>query len=155
MRSTTTSAKRIARTVSLVASFSASSVTLAFPGDVARDRVAREARLRARNHAVLADERVDERGFSGIRAADDGDPQRPLFFLFLRLFFLIVLAALLDLRLEAEGGEGITFEVSEAHAMLRRDGDRLAEAQLEGFVKSLVGGAALALVGDENDGTAG
>ena len=54
--------------------------------------------------------------------------------------------------LQPQCGEHLGLEIAETLAMLGGDGDRLAEAELEGRVEAFLGGATLALVGDEHDG---
>ena len=55
-------------------------VALAVALEVERDRVARRARLVERDNALLAEQRVDERGLADVRAADDRDAHAPLGF---------------------------------------------------------------------------
>ena len=92
-RSTTTSAKRMARSASPTASVSGLAVmralrrrpavsksrtVLALPVEFGGDGVAGQAGFGAGDHALLAQKRVGERGFSGVGPPGDGELERPV-----------------------------------------------------------------------------
>ena len=117
----------------------------AAPFPVEGDRIAGDAGLGPDEQAVLAEHAVDERRLAGIRPPDDGNAQgAPLG------------AALLVLRvgigLRECGLQGLV-QLAQALAVLRGERDRIAEPQREGLVGA-GDGAALRLVGDEDDGHA-
>ncbi len=124
----------------------------AVPGEVAGDGVARQSRLGSGDHAILAEDRVDERRFAGIGPADDGDAKRALR---LGFFGLAGFTATSRLGFEAESGKAVALEIAEAETMLGGDRHWLSETELEGFVEAFVRGAAFALVGDQDHGAAG
>ncbi len=82
-----------------------------------RDRVARQARLGAGDHPLLAEQAVQQRGFAGVWSADDGELQRPL-------------SLPPPVRLGGRQAIGdFAHQVGQALAVLGRDGDRLAQAE--------------------------
>ena len=124
------------------------------PFEVAGDRVARQPRLGSRDHALLAEEGVDQRRLAGVGAPDDGNadgPRRTSLKAGIGLRLVRRLAALPDDRLQAQRRQHIGHEVDQAFAVLGRDGDRLAEAQLESGVEARLPYAPLALIGDDDN----
>ena len=117
------------------------------PLEIARHAVARQARLGSGDHAVFAEERVDQRRLAGVRPPDDGDADRPC-----RRPRLLGLLVRLVHGLQPERRQHLGLEIAQALAVLGGDGDRLAEAELERRVETFLAGAPLALVGDEHDG---
>ncbi len=111
------------------------------PLPIDRDRIARDAGLRAGDHPLLAEHAVDQGRLAGIGAADDGELERP-FGRFRFLFLEIVLA--LDIgayRLE---------QVDQPLAMFGREGDRIAEPQRIGLDQPGLAGLALGLVAHQD-----
>ena len=67
-----------------------------------------------------------------------------------RLDRVVAVAPLLQFGLEAERRQDRPDQVADAFAVLGGDGDRLAEAELEGFVEAVGAGPPFALVGDQD-----
>ena len=108
-----------------------------FPFD--GDGVAGDAGFRAGQHAVLADQAVDQGRLASVGATDDGDQDR--------LVGGVLLFLEADLRVIA-GQQRI--EIGHALAVLARNRKRLAEAERPGLGDAGVAGAALGLVGGED-----
>ena len=119
----------------------------ALPVDLDRDRIARGAGLRAGQQALLAEQMVDQRGFPGIGAADDGDADRPLRKLLVRDDDVVVVEffGLLD-RLRHQRAQRI-IEFAQALAVLGRDLDGVAKPERVGFHRTDFAVLALGLVG--------
>ena len=148
-----------------------------FPVELRGNGIAREARLRSRDHPLLFEQRVDERRLAGVGAPDDGEAERPgtggrgsaavVGATVLpgsrgtRARPLRVLQVLRDLlrRPGLEQGHpdpvDLVLQVADALAMLGRDGDGFAETELEGVIEAFRSGPALALVGNEEHRLAG
>ncbi len=132
----------------------------ATPGEVRGHRVAGEAGLGTRDHALLAQQRVDQRRLAGVGAADDGEADGKglgigLFHDLLALAIVIVIPPAFANRRQAKCRKNGGCEIAQALAVLGRDGDRLAQPQLVGVVEALRAGAPLALVGDQDGGPPG
>jgi hypothetical protein len=108
------------------------------------DRIAGDAGLRSRQHAILAEQRVDQRRLADIGPADDGQPDRPVLG-----FVCSTFAGRRQPGLER------FIELVHAVAVGGRDRHRLAEAKLEGFIEPGLAGTALGLVGAHDDRLAG
>src|SRR5205085_4338490 len=91
---------------------------VASPGALERhlDRVARRPGLIESDHALLADQRVDQRRFADIRPADDGDARVALF-------------GLVWLGVRRQWGKDRLEQLAHALAVRRRDRGRRAEAE--------------------------
>ena len=93
---------------------------------------------------------IDQRGFAGIGAADDGDADRTLRELLVGFDDVVVveLFTLLD-RLRHQHAQRVV-EIAQALAMLGGNLDGIAEAQRVGFHRADFAVPALALVGDQH-----
>ena len=113
---------------------------LAFVFPVDRDGVAGDAGLGAGQHAVLADQAVDQGRLARVGAADNGNTD-----------WLVGFVDLFDEDVGRCGDHG-RVQVGHTLAVLGRDGDRLSEAQRIGLADAAAALAALGLVGQQDDG---
>ena len=103
------------------------------------DRVPGGPRLVEGDDALLAHQRVHQRGFADVRAADDGHPRMAL------------LGSRFGFRVIRKLGEDGLHELAHAFAMRRRDGGRHAQAELVKFRGRRLGRHAFGLVDDHPD----
>ena len=124
------------------------------PLEVGGDGIAREPRLRPGDHALLAEQRIDQRRLAGVGPADHGHADRAGLVVRLDAALLVVAGAIratLGDRLQAERGQDGRDQFADTLAMLGRYGDRLAETEPERLVEPVGARAPLALVGNQHD----
>jgi hypothetical protein len=112
---------------------------LVAPDPVDRDGVARDARFRTGQQTLLADQAVDQGGLAGVRTADDGQADR-----------LVVVVLVFGILVLGEGRQHGGVELGHAFAVLARNRNRFAQAQLVGFADARLAGFALGLVGGDD-----
>ncbi len=121
---------------------------LAMPVEIDRDGVARGAGFRRGQQALLADQPVDQRGFAGIRASDNGDADR------MRSGrFGGSLRRLRGLRRQRSAQRIV--EIGQALIVLGGNRHRIAEAERIGIQPPGFAGGAFHLVGDQHGRLAG
>ena len=146
----------------------------AFPFPRHQNAVAGNAGLGADQHAVFADHAVDQRGFTGIGTADNGDVEVALGIPaqrgFIALAFQHVLGDIdIDLGhfleigniggllglggVDGLGDDGIEFR--QPQPVFSRKRNRFAKAEAEGFDQTRLGSAAFGLVADQVHDLAG
>ena len=117
------------------------------PIPVDRDRIARQARFGSRDHPVLAQHTIDQRRLARIRPPDDCELQDRLFAFVDRLVIIVVRYRAFEMRRQR------IEQIAHPFVMLGRQLHRITKAERQGFKHSLLGGAALGLVGCKHDRT--
>ncbi len=107
--------------------------------------IAGDAGLRPGDEAVLPEKPVDERGFAGIGATDDGEFQDGGFGV--EFAFLLGFGFVLALDIGAQRVE----QVGDALAMFGGELHRIAKAQRQRFEHAILARAPFRLVGDQHD----
>ena len=104
-------------------------------------RVARGTRLVERDDALLAEQRIDERGLADVRPADDGNPDTPL------AIGLVVGIGVPRARCRERDVD----QVADVFAVRRGNRQRLAQAELVELRNGSLGWKAFRLVDGEHD----
>ena len=121
--------------------------TLPFPGNV--DRIARNPRLRPGDQPVLPQHLVDQRRFSGVGAADNGELERPIEFI-LEAFGHALGVVALGCAIVFDMGSQPLKQIGQPLAMFGAEPDRIAEAEFVAVVESAITRATFGLVADKD-----
>ena len=121
------------------------------PDPVDCDRIAGDPGLGSGQQPVFAQERIDQRRFTGVGPPDDGELERGA----IERFFVFLVDLLGDkfialaLALVKQGQQRLE-QVAQSFAVLGRERDRIAEAERVAFIQPVIARAALGLVGDQH-----